>query len=218
MARIGGQVNSATSEWFVNLVNNTQLDFVDQGFTVFAEIISGMSVVDAIGNLPRSNQQSTLGSAFGELPLTNQDSDGVQADDVVLVHRIYVTDVIIDDPNGTDGGTDGGTDSGTDDVVTTATYNTVTTSFSMPVRIGEEMYRVIMVLDSEADGVGFSVDTTRIISLNDVGQEAATMDLDAGTLVIPSVKVGTKVFNEVTFSLTDFSTLSFRLTGYTPAP
>jgi cyclophilin family peptidyl-prolyl cis-trans isomerase len=53
MARVGGQPNSATSQWFVNLVDNTFLDGVDGGFTVFGRVKpAGMMVIDAIGTLP----------------------------------------------------------------------------------------------------------------------------------------------------------------------
>jgi len=212
MARASGQVNSATSEWFVNVVNNTQLDTVDGGFTVFARIISGMPVVDAISVLPRVNLQNSLGGAFGELPLTDQDNDGVDADDVVLVSRIYVTDVIVDDSDSVDNGPgDGGTDDG---IETTTEFSTFSNSFSLPVRIGNEMYRVIMVQDTQVPGIVFSVITTRIFSLIDSGQDAATMDLDAGTLIIPSIKVGNIIITDVEFSLTEFSTLTFTLRSF----
>lgn len=216
MARAGGQVNSATSEWFVNVVNNTQLDTVDGGFTVFARIISGMPVVDAIAVLPRVNLQGSLGGAFGELPLTDQDTDGVDADDVVLVNRIYVTDVIVDDSDTVDDGSgDDGSNDGTDDgIETTAEYSILSNSFYLPVRVGNEMYRVIMVQDTSAPGIVFSVITTRIFALVDSGQDAATMDLDAGTLIIPSVKVGNTIITDVEFSLTEFSTLTFTLQSF----
>ncbi len=214
MARLGGQVNSATSEWFVNLVNNAQLDSVDGGFTVFARIISGMSVVDAIGNLPRTNQQNSLGNAFGELPLTDQDNDGLQADDLVLVHRVYVTDVIVDDAGTDTGGGDGSTDDG---VTTTATYSAVLGTINLPVYINDTLYRVILARDFEASGVVFRVDTTRIYYLADVGQETATMDLDAGTLYVPSINVLGTIVTDVEFKLVDYETLTFKLRSFTLA-
>ena len=207
MARLGGVVNSATSEWFINLANNSQLDTVDGGFTVFGQIVLGMEIVDAIAGLPISNQQTTLGSAFGELPLTDQDNDGVGSDDVVLVNRIYVTDVIADEDNAVDD------DSGPD-VETTAEYSTLTSSFFLPVWIGNDLYRVSMLLDTELPGLAFRVNTSAIVALNDVGQETATMDLESGLLTIPSILVGNKVFTDVVFTLTDFDILAFRLQSY----
>jgi cyclophilin family peptidyl-prolyl cis-trans isomerase len=74
MARIGGQVNSATSEFFINLADNTGLDTVDEGFTVFGAVVpEDMAVVDAIGTLPRLVGRWSLNTAlretFGELPV-----------------------------------------------------------------------------------------------------------------------------------------------------
>lgn len=49
MARLGSQPNSATSQWFVNYVNNSFLDSVDGGFTVFGEVRGdGMSYLDSL--------------------------------------------------------------------------------------------------------------------------------------------------------------------------
>jgi len=47
--------NSATSEFFINLVNNTSLDYQNQsspGYAVFGAVIEGMAVVDAIAAQP----------------------------------------------------------------------------------------------------------------------------------------------------------------------
>ena len=60
MARSG--VDTATSQWFVNLKDNS---FLDPDFTVFAEVIEGMDTIDAIANLERIN----AGGPFNEMPL-----------------------------------------------------------------------------------------------------------------------------------------------------
>jgi cyclophilin family peptidyl-prolyl cis-trans isomerase len=52
MARRGGQPDSADSQWFVNLGNNTGLDSVDGGFTVFGRVLGdGMGLFDAFNTL-----------------------------------------------------------------------------------------------------------------------------------------------------------------------
>ena len=76
MARIGGQPNSATDQWFVNLVNNTSLDSVDGGFTAFGKVVgNGMSVVQQIAALPRFDTlaylQLPFNQIFRELPVTS---------------------------------------------------------------------------------------------------------------------------------------------------
>jgi cyclophilin family peptidyl-prolyl cis-trans isomerase len=49
MAKVADDPDSATSEFFVNLVDNSEnLDSQNGGFTVFANVIEGMDVVDAI--------------------------------------------------------------------------------------------------------------------------------------------------------------------------
>ena len=55
MAKVDGDPDSATSEWFFNLDDNSaNLDNQNGGFTVFAQVLgSGMDVVDAIAALQR---------------------------------------------------------------------------------------------------------------------------------------------------------------------
>lgn len=67
MAKVGGNPNSATSQWFINLADNSSnLDNQNGGFTVFGRVFSGgMALADQIAALPRYN----FGGAFGELPL-----------------------------------------------------------------------------------------------------------------------------------------------------
>jgi cyclophilin family peptidyl-prolyl cis-trans isomerase len=67
MAKLGGDPNSATSQWFVNLGDNSaNLDAQNGGFTVFARVIgNGMDVADRIANLPVVN----FGSPFDSLPV-----------------------------------------------------------------------------------------------------------------------------------------------------
>jgi cyclophilin family peptidyl-prolyl cis-trans isomerase len=96
MAKLGGDPNSATSEWFFNLADNSaSLDFdpnnpndptANGGFTVFGRVIgSGMDVVDSIAALTVMN----FGSPFGALPVVSFDpSVGLQESDLVYVDRI----------------------------------------------------------------------------------------------------------------------------------
>ena len=75
MAKLGDNPNSATSQWFINLADNSaNLDAQNGGFTVFARVVgNGMDVADRIANLPTYN----FGGAFGQLPL--RDYNGIDA-------------------------------------------------------------------------------------------------------------------------------------------
>jgi len=80
MARIGGQPNSATSQWFVNLANNTNLDSVDGGFTAFGRVVGhGMDVAQAIAALPRFDTlfylQLPFNQIFREFPVSAPPTD-----------------------------------------------------------------------------------------------------------------------------------------------
>ena len=74
--------NSATSQWFVNLANNTTLDGL---YAVFGRVVAGLDVVDEIAAVP----VYSFGSPFTELPLIGW--PGGQAS--VVPHLVYVSSV-----------------------------------------------------------------------------------------------------------------------------
>lgn len=95
MAKVAGNPNSATNQWFINLANNSSnLDLQNGGFTVFGQISSAdMAVVDAIAALPRYNF-----SGITDLPLVNysntdrDDNKPLVSDNLVTVESIVVVD------------------------------------------------------------------------------------------------------------------------------
>jgi peptidyl-prolyl cis-trans isomerase A (cyclophilin A) len=65
MAKLDGDPNSATNQWYVNISDNTNLDTLNGGFTVFGNVLgAGMDLVDEIDNLPFIN----LGLKASEAP------------------------------------------------------------------------------------------------------------------------------------------------------
>ncbi len=94
MAKLGGDPNSATNQWFVNLADNSaNLDFQNGGFTVFARVLgTGMTVWDAIAALPIFD----LGPPFNEIPL-----EGVTDDqDVLYISNLVSVESVEEVPNG----------------------------------------------------------------------------------------------------------------------
>lgn len=102
MARVGGQVNSATSQWFINLGNNSGLDTVDGGFTVFGRTIRGFDVLASFSSTsPQKIWRYSLGSQpFTELPATRYTTGNLTYDDLVYVD-ITLLNVRITDLPGT---------------------------------------------------------------------------------------------------------------------
>lgn len=89
MAKRSGDPDSATSQWFINLEDNTDLDTQNGGFTVFARVVGdGMQVADAIAALPRVNAQGP----FEELPVIDYTSGPLLASNLVMTAISVVQD------------------------------------------------------------------------------------------------------------------------------
>lgn len=90
MAKVGGEPNSATSQWFVNMNNNTFLDTQNGGFTVFARVTTpGMATADRISQLPRATHLA--GSTYDhlrEMPLVGWASGPIYRNHVVLITKV----------------------------------------------------------------------------------------------------------------------------------
>ncbi len=76
MAKLGGNPNSATNEWFFNLGNNSSnLDGQNGGFTAFGEVrgSAGLAIMDALAAFQILNGQ-TVNGAFDEIPVVDRDA------------------------------------------------------------------------------------------------------------------------------------------------
>lgn len=211
MAKSDGNPNSATSEWFVNLADNGPagtnlpgLDSQNGGFTVFAEVVLGMNVVDSIASLPVLDLTSFLGPIFSDVPMLNYDNE-IVATDFVTITRAYFTQrdptpqPTAEDPFPT--------------VETVVKYSSG--AFFAPVQWTDgRLYNMLFAQDNTVTppSYAFAVETTTIVLLNDKGQKRATFDGEF--LTIPSVKVTGGIVTDVRLRLTDRRTLAFALESY----
>jgi peptidyl-prolyl cis-trans isomerase A (cyclophilin A) len=101
MAKRANDPNSATSQWFINLKDNSggsaKLDSSNGGFTVFGQVMgNGMDVVDAIAAL------KVLGGAndfvFKEIPLKNYTAEDINNEaDLTDDHFVVISDIVATD-------------------------------------------------------------------------------------------------------------------------
>ena len=99
MAKVGGDPNSATDQFFVNLGDNSaNLNAQNGGFTVFGQVTAdSFPVVQAIAALPTAN----AGSPFDALPVQGTVANGqVAASNLVTVNAVTVTATAPAPPNG----------------------------------------------------------------------------------------------------------------------
>lgn len=111
----GADPNSATSQWFINIGNNTFLDSPANGaFTAFGRVVNGgMAVADAINNLDVINAsvaQNGPGEDFDEVPVYDvnkvlQQQD-VTNEDAVIIQDVRILNIPAGDYN-FDGKVDG---------------------------------------------------------------------------------------------------------------
>ena len=73
MAKLGTDPNSATSQFFVSVADNqANLDYQNGGFTVFGRVAgNGMTVADAISNLPNGSYNLYLDGSATATPFDN---------------------------------------------------------------------------------------------------------------------------------------------------
>lgn len=94
MAKLGGNPDSATSEWFVNLADNrANLDNQNGGFTVFGRVIgSGMSVIDAVAALQTANVTFSASLTLEGVPVRNitAGQTQIQLQNLVAVNTVSV--------------------------------------------------------------------------------------------------------------------------------
>ncbi|MDP3072050.1 MAG: peptidylprolyl isomerase [Opitutaceae bacterium] len=80
-------VNSATSEWYFNVRDNTTIlgPANGGGYSVFGRVLgTGMTIVDRMAGLPRTN----AGGNFAELPVRNYFGGNIDQNHIVIINAI----------------------------------------------------------------------------------------------------------------------------------
>jgi peptidyl-prolyl cis-trans isomerase A (cyclophilin A) len=90
MAKLGGDPNSATNQWFVNYKDNSaNLDVQNGGFTVFGEVVEGMDVLDSLALLTNC-QEVPMPEYTSEQCADSSFVPGVE--NFVTIHRVTIID------------------------------------------------------------------------------------------------------------------------------
>lgn len=95
MAKLDGQPDSATNQWFFNIKDNHQgaagLDAQNGGFTVFGQVTEqGLEILDEIAKLRRFN----MGGAATSIPLRNYTTADANAGKVVTDENLVMIESI----------------------------------------------------------------------------------------------------------------------------
>lgn len=203
MAKLANRPSSATNQWFVNLGDNSaNLDHQNGGFTVFAEVVTGMDVVDAIASLRRAKLEA-LGPAFTEVPVTSAYGiNTLQTSDLVLIQHAYALHQLpspyhchIDSPQ---------------DALTEFCRGGMT----LPVLIDDVPYTATLRLVDTQPTLTLAVDKTSLRPLQQAPAEIARFDAASNTLYIPSLRHGDRLFRNISLNLVDKDGLRFMLDSF----
>ncbi|MCY4358172.1 MAG: peptidylprolyl isomerase [Gammaproteobacteria bacterium] len=187
MAKVANNPDSATSQWFINLSDNINLDTNNGGFTVFGRVIGeGMAIVDTIANLPA--QQILSGTNF-PVPLIDYDGGSLQASNFVTVEMSVVKETA---PN---------------------VYDPVSGLLNLKIDAGSlGIAAASFTIESQEPEVVIKGLSESLMLLPEAGPGFATLDVVTGQLVIPELIVdGNVAYRNVVFMLTDIGQLLFTL-------
>lgn len=93
MAKLDGNPNSATNQWFFNLSNSNaaNLDRQNGGFTVFGRVkdAASLAIMDKIAAVPvPSSATHPFGSPFNEMPLQNYTSGNPTTNNYIIIQTV----------------------------------------------------------------------------------------------------------------------------------
>ncbi|MCG8414589.1 MAG: peptidylprolyl isomerase [Pseudomonadales bacterium] len=197
MAKVAGNPDSATSQWFVNLSDNTFLDSDNGGFTVFGRVIDdGMTVVDSIGALGRVSIVAPIDSQnvqFSELPVINFDGSNLTRNNFIFTNMEVITSAQA--PN---------------------RFDNSSGELILRVDAGSSgIVELAFAIESQDPEVVIRGRAETVVSLPTAEEGYSTFDDITGQLVIPELEVdGTVAYRNLVLSLTDADQLLFTLQSF----
>ncbi len=183
MAKVSGNPDSATSQWFVNLADNSaNLDNQNGGFTVFGRVLfDGMNVIDTIGNLPLTNLDPKQG--LTKVPTISADGTQIVP---VMISAIHITN-------------------------TSGVFSDNTLNFAVDAG-SAGLLDVSLRLIEDSPNIVFELNPSSITPIQALPENGATYSSLEGTLIIPSVMIdSTTVVTNVLMELTDANSFQFTL-------
>jgi peptidyl-prolyl cis-trans isomerase A (cyclophilin A) len=209
-----GEPNSATSQWFINVSNNSLLDEADYGrLTVFSQVVYGMDVVDkiaALGVQDLSNAfNNTIGQThFGYVPLADFPANATQVErkNLVIITRTYATNLLP--------GTTAAPFHCTAAVANDALTELCDGLLNFPVQIDGGKYDVTLELIPGQAQLVFGVKAGSLKALAVPSASIASYVDATGEVLIPSVRVGAAIYDNVVLKLTNRSALQFTVQSF----
>ena len=195
MARLGGQVNSASSQWFINIGDNSSLDSVDGGFTVFGQVLDdGMDVVDAVNALFTTTVFFSAVGNLADFPLINFAGGNLTLANLVSVSMSVAEDLSAA-PN---------------------VFDEATGLLNIKVDAGDAgLVALSLLIVSTAPETVIQVVLDSVENLSSSVDKIATFDAATGRLVLPELVItGMVAFRNVVFRLSDADQLLFTLESF----
>ena len=191
MAKLEGDPNSATSQWFVNLADNSaNLDGQNGGFTAFGRVIGdGMTVVDDIA----AQQRYTL-AGLADFPLINYNGGAVVENNFISI-AVVVEEETVTAPN---------------------YFDESTGLLRVTVDAGASgLATLAFTISATEPSVVIKLDLGSVAVISETVDKIATFDAATGRLVLPELVVsGAAAFSNLVFVLSDAEQLLFTLESF----
>jgi peptidyl-prolyl cis-trans isomerase A (cyclophilin A) len=188
MAKVEGDPNSATSQWFVNLADNSaKLDGQNGGFTAFGRVIGdGMTVVDNIAAQPIF----TI-AGITNFPLLNYSS----SDEMIGTSNFVNIAVVVEVPN---------------------YFDEASGRLHVTVDAGASgLASMAFSITATEPSAIVQLDLSSVAVLTQTVDKIATFDAETGRLVLPEIVISGEVaFRNLSFILTDVEQLLFTLESF----